>query len=63
MKCVFSLSLLTAHGTGYEIFIDYNGKLFVGILTRKEYYAASVSGASLVDKKYVTFFKKNIVFN
>lgn len=48
---IYFYSLLTTHGTGYEIFIDTNGKIFVGILTRKEYYAASVSGASLVDKK------------
>lgn len=63
MKCLFSFSLLTGHGTGYEIFIDYNGKLFVGILTRKEYYAASGSGASLVDKRYVISKKKSIFYS
>lgn len=46
-------SLLTIQGTGYEVFIDNNGKLIVGILTKKEYFATSVSSPSLIDKKYV----------
>lgn len=45
-------SLLTSNGSGYEIFIDNNGKLIVGILTKKEYYATSVSTPSLIDKKW-----------
>lgn len=44
-------SLLTNAGTGYEIFIDNNGKVIVGILTKKEYFATSVSSPSLIDKK------------
>lgn len=46
------LSLLTSQGTGYEIFVDSNGKLVVGILTKKEYFATTVSGPSLIDKKW-----------
>lgn len=49
-------SLLTSQGTGYEIFIDNNGKLIVGILTKKEYFATSVSSPSLIDKKWDVFF-------
>lgn len=45
-------SLLTTQGTGYEIFVDNNGKIVVGIVTRKEYMATSVSGPSLIDKKW-----------
>ncbi|XP_031626139.1 neurobeachin-like protein 1 isoform X2 [Contarinia nasturtii] len=45
-------SLLTAQGTGYEIFIDNNGKLIVAIVTKKEYFATSVSSPSLIDKKW-----------
>lgn len=45
-------SLLTTQGTGYEIFVDSNGKIVVGIVTRKEYLATSVSGPSLIDKKW-----------
>lgn len=45
-------SLLTAQGTGYEIFIDNNGKLIVGIITKKEYFATSVASPSLIDKKW-----------
>lgn len=46
------LNLLTAQGTGYELFIDSNGKLVVGIMTKKEYFATVVSGPSLIDKKW-----------
>lgn len=45
-------SLLTTQGTGYEIFVDSNGKIVIGITTRKEYLATSVSGPSLIDKKW-----------
>lgn len=45
-------SLLTAQGTGYEIFVDNNGKLIVGIITKKEYFATSVATPSLIDKKW-----------
>lgn len=51
-------SLLSGHGTGYEIFVDNNGKLIIGILTKKEYFATSVSSPSLIDRKYV----KNLHF-
>lgn len=44
-------SLLTPNGTGYEIFVDNNGRLIVGILTKKEYFATSVSSPFLIDKK------------
>lgn len=46
-------SLLTPNGTGYEIFVDNNGRLIVGILTKKEYFATSVSSPFLIDKKWV----------
>lgn len=37
-------------GTGYEVFIDRHGKLVVGILTKKEYLATTVS-TTLSDKR------------
>lgn len=46
-------SLLTANGTGYEIFVDNNGKLIVGIQTKKEYFATTVSSPSLIDKRCI----------
>lgn len=50
--CTFHrYSLLTQNGTGYEIFVDNNGRLIVGILTKKEYFATSVSSPFLIDKK------------
>lgn len=45
-------SLLTTQGTGYEIFVDCHGKIVIGIITRKEYLATSVSGPSLIDRKW-----------
>lgn len=47
----YGYSLLTPTGTGYEIFVDNNGRLIVGILTKKEYFATSVSSPLLIDKK------------
>lgn len=45
------LNLVTNQGTGYEIFIDNNGKLIVGIITKKDFFATSVSGPSLIDNR------------
>lgn len=45
------LNLMSApNGTGYEVFIDRHGKLVVGILTKKEYLATTVS-TTLSDKR------------
>lgn len=56
-------SFLTANGTGYEIFVDNNGKLIVGIQTKKEYFATTVSSPSLIDKRWIgriLFFENRI---
>lgn len=53
LNVFYDYSILTQNGTGYEIFVDNNGRLIVGILTKKEYFATSVSSSVslLVDKK------------
>lgn len=51
MYLFYNYSLLTPNGTGYEIFVDNNGRLIVGILTKKEYFATAVSSPLLIDKK------------
>lgn len=48
---IFIFSLLSNQGTGFEVFVDNNGKLVVGVLTKKEFLATTASMHSILDNK------------
>lgn len=45
-------SLMTSDNTGFEIFLKKNGKLVIGVLTKKEFLAATVPSAHLLDGRW-----------
>lgn len=48
----YLFSLITSHGQGYEIFIQKNGNLVVGIITKKDYYATTTHSDYIVDGRW-----------
>lgn len=46
------LHLLSAQGSGYEVFIDRHGRLVVGIVTKKEFLTTTVATPMLCDKRW-----------
>ncbi|XP_053679026.1 neurobeachin-like protein 1 [Anopheles nili] len=45
-------SLTTNYGTGYEFFIQKNGNLVVSVITKKEFFTATVQSPQLLDGRW-----------
>ena len=51
--CLFVFSFLSSTGEGFEAFFTEKGHLVVGVCTKKEYVATSVTDLAFDDQEWV----------